>query len=265
MINFERAKSSEITKICLRCHTQREVTLWPTSFHAQSKLACTNCHSGHTPQKEYQLKDIDARRETLRGLATEIHETELWIKQTETGSEENQKATDKLQKLQAKQAKEKQELTSVEGRYRRDYEPELCLSCHKKLRVQINMQSRHPILEDKVRCSDCHNPHGGPANGIREVRITELCYKCHGQYEGPFVFEHPPVTEDCTTCHQPHGSPHDNLLIQNEPFLCLRCHAGPHSRNQTFTSPTLIGQFYNRCTGCHNQIHGSDRHAPFHY
>ena len=34
-----------------------------------------------------------------------------------------------------------------------------------------------------------------------------VCYKCHVDKQGPFVYEHVPVkTEGCSSCHTPHGS-----------------------------------------------------------
>ena len=35
-----------------------------------------------------------------------------------------------------------------------------CLSCHARQQAQMRLPSRHPILEGKTACSDCHNPHG---------------------------------------------------------------------------------------------------------
>ena len=39
-------------------------------------------------------------------------------------------------------------------------QPEVCFNCHKEQRVDTKKISHHPILEGKVSCSDCHNPHG---------------------------------------------------------------------------------------------------------
>ena len=94
-----------------------------------------------------------------------------------------------------------------------------------------------------------------------------MCFKCHGEKQGPFQAEHPPVTEDCTICHRPHGSPVDNLLIQDQPVLCLQCHPGHSDGHRTpivSVSPgspetvEAINGFYGRCTSCHSRIHGND-------
>ena len=118
------------------------------------------------------------------------------------------------------------------------------------------MVSHHPIAENKMNCSDCHNPHGGPKGMLRAESVTETCFRCHAEKVGPFTYPHPPVQDDCATCHNPHGSVVNKLLVQNEPFLCLKCHPMPHS-----PSPTSFAQRLSRCTTCHNQPHGSNENA----
>jgi DmsE family decaheme c-type cytochrome len=162
-------------------------------------------------------------------------------------------------------------------------EPSLCFNCHQHIKAKIMMPNHHPIWEGektgrmRMTCSDCHNPHGSEVRGLKtDERLNDLCLKCHARYQGPYVFEHEPVTEDCCICHDPHGSIADNLLKQNEPFLCLQCHqfhfhagkqgyegtvAPTGSRNYT----TITSNYHSfkaawttKCTQCHTQIHGSD-------
>jgi len=102
-------------------------------------------------------------------------------------------------------------------------DPQLCYSCHQEMMAKNNFPSHHPIKEGKMKCADCHNPHGELNT---HERTNDLCLTCHTRYQGPFVFGHAPVEEDCTICHDPHGSVANNMLVQNEPFLCLQCHEG---------------------------------------
>ena len=37
---------------------------------------------------------------------------------------------------------------------------EVCFTCHKEQRAQINKPAHHPIVEGKMTCSSCHNVHG---------------------------------------------------------------------------------------------------------
>ena len=79
--------------------------------------------------------------------------------------------------------------------------------------------SHHPIIENKMKCSDCHNPHGAltPGDAAATRRVNAQCTSCHADKRGPFVFSHPPVDENCLTCHNPHGSVHYKLLNEHVP------------------------------------------------
>jgi DmsE family decaheme c-type cytochrome len=142
---------------------------------------------------------------------------------------------------------------------------EVCFTCHKAQRAEIRKPSRHPILEGKVACSDCHNPHGsaGPKNLVRD-NVNDTCYTCHMEKRGPFVRTHQPVQEDCSICHNPHGTTTPNLLKVRSPFLCQSCHEPtshrdtPGSLTGTSTSANLMAR---GCLNCHTQIHGTNNPA----
>ena len=104
---------------------------------------------------------------------------------------------------------------------------EICWQCHQPIRAANFKPSHHPIIEGKVKCSDCHNPHGAitPAM-LKQPTINDQCYSCHADKRGPYVFNHPPVEENCATCHNPHGSVHARLLNESAPNLCQDCHDG---------------------------------------
>ena len=90
---------------------------------------------------------------------------------------------------------------------------ETCFGCHKTQRAQSLRTSHHPLREGKMTCTSCHNPHDGNSpKMIKAESNNELCYTCHTEKRGPFLFEHAPVMEDCVTCHAPHGSSHNRML-----------------------------------------------------
>lgn len=150
-----------------------------------------------------------------------------------------------------------------------------CYECHGEVRAAGYMPSRHPIAEGKMECTDCHNVHGGMQSFQLDGAARETCLQCHAKYEGPFVFEHAPVSENCLYCHTPHGSVADFLLKQSEPTLCLNCHsmhfhAGLESVDGDFENPQNPDRggsstpdgwkkvMLTKCTQCHSQIHGTD-------
>jgi DmsE family decaheme c-type cytochrome len=150
-----------------------------------------------------------------------------------------------------------------------------CKDCHQQVYAQFELPSHHPVPEGKMSCASCHDPHAATDFQLKtSMRLNDLCYTCHQNKEGPFVFEHAPVVEDCSLCHTAHGAIPNNLLTANEPTVCLQCHEfhfhagllspegewevggseyenprGEHSFNASFTT---------KCTQCHSQVHGSD-------
>ncbi len=145
-------------------------------------------------------------------------------------------------------------------------QPEVCFTCHKEQRAQVNKQSHHPILEGKVSCSDCHNVHGsaGPKLMKRDS-VVETCYVCHMEKRGPFVHNHRPVSDDCTNCHMPHGTTADNLLKARPPLVCYQCHSGHATPGVAGIAPAVTSAKQNTfieqgrgCLNCHTEIHGSN-------
>ena len=146
-------------------------------------------------------------------------------------------------------------------------QPGLCYTCHQKIKPQFNMPFHHRVEEGLINCSDCHNPHGGfIGKQLRSAAARDsVCYTCHADKQGPFVFEHLAIkTEGCITCHSPHGSPNPRLIkTSNLNILCLKCHTA-----STFSPASGTPDFHNQaaqyqaCTICHAAIHGSnfDRH-----
>ena len=109
-----------------------------------------------------------------------------------------------------------------------------CNTCHKEQVRAENKFSHHPMREGKMNCASCHNPHGTTSPKlVKAISTRELCFNCHAQYRGPFIFQHPPVMEDCFNCHQPHGSAYPALLKTPPIRLCRDCHITFH--NTTFT------------------------------
>ena len=144
-----------------------------------------------------------------------------------------------------------------------------CFTCHPRQRVEFRKRSHMPLHEGKIACTDCHNPHGSITEPLlRGDSVNQLCYSCHADKRGPFLWEHAPVVDSCLNCHRPHGSNHEALLTAAPPFLCQSCHAqgggfGHPSSLQTAgnlaagRSPDsrLLGR---SCVNCHVQVHGSN-------
>jgi DmsE family decaheme c-type cytochrome len=107
--------------------------------------------------------------------------------------------------------------------------------------------------------------------------VNELCYTCHTEKRGPFLFEHAPVREECSSCHDPHGSNHQRLLLAKMPNLCWNCHftgSGHFGSGDNLSTakgvpiapagspsgfPTVNSRFVGKsCKNCHVNLHGSN-------
>ena len=148
--------------------------------------------------------------------------------------------------------------------------PGACFECHRPIEAEFHLPQHHPLPENKIQCSQCHDPHGGdifkPAGGLAMARLNETCAPCHRAQTRPFVFEHAALREGCTVCHSPHGSINAKLLVQRDANLCLRCHAQNQGGfvqaghyyigNIDHTDFLRMGTCWS--SGCHTAVHGSN-------
>lgn len=151
----------------------------------------------------------------------------------------------------------------------RQTQREVCYDCHKEQRAQSFRASHHPIKEGKTACTDCHNMHGssGPKLLIKNT-VVETCYTCHAEKRGPFLWEHPPASDDCLNCHTPHGSSNPTLLKTKPPYLCQQCHDYTQHPGTAYSGkglPVSAGgtapaqqQLLRACLNCHTQVHGTN-------
>jgi len=145
----------------------------------------------------------------------------------------------------------------------------ICFQCHLEKKMEFRRPFHHPVLEGRMTCADCHNPHGEdvrPWSATTLLDVNQACFKCHKEQRGPFVWEHEATREGCTTCHQVHGSIHDKMLVARDNNLCLRCHtqvAFPTIGQSNHASRLSRGTCFS--AGCHTAVHGSnfDEHLRY--
>lgn len=236
---FEKESPKQKSEACLQCHAGKEEhNAYRRGEHWRNDIGCTDCHSPHITTKAAERVAGPAveRRDVPSAIAPvgpfAAHATNL--------------APDKM---------------LIKN------DPQLCLTCHNEMKGQFAQPFHHKVIEGAMKCSDCHNPHGGfEAKQARlAVGADAACFKCHADKQGPFVFEHAPSkVEGCTACHSPHGASNPRLLKRNNVAqLCLECHS-----NIATTGTPNTPSFHNvstariqSCTTCHAKIHGSNSHA----
>lgn len=149
-------------------------------------------------------------------------------------------------------------------------DPAACFNCHLQTHAEFNLPQHHPVVEGKMNCVQCHDPHGldimKPARGLAMARLNESCANCHREQSKAVIYEHEALREGCTVCHQPHGSINRKLLLQPDLNLCLKCHLqvqGAGVRSGDFVIGKVNHSAYlsrGACwsSGCHSAIHGSN-------
>ena len=224
IISFKHKTSKETSETCLGCHAGKEEhNNFRRGEHWRNDIGCADCHAAHSP-------------ETGRQLAA----SNVFLSPTNA---------------------QKPGVASL--KLLRNSEPQLCMSCHSETKHQFQLPFHHKVLEGAMKCSDCHNPHGGFE--LKQTRLATgvdaACLKCHVDKQGPFVYEHAPVkTEGCVACHTPHGSSNPRLLITSRVAqLCLTCHSVAHGVGAEEPAGPQHNQNaqYANCTNCHIKIHGS--------
>jgi predicted CXXCH cytochrome family protein len=232
IISFKDKDSKAISETCLACHAGKEShNNFRRGEHWQNNVGCTDCHSVHPGSRPA----LTAGSATLVAGAAEERPGE---------------ADDKMLKQS---------------------EPQLCMSCHNETKSQFQKPNHHKVLEGVMKCSDCHNAHGGFENKQTKLAVgaDQACIKCHSNKQGPFVYEHAPMKlEGCTTCHISHGSSNPKMLKRaSVRQLCLECHTGIIDElSETASVPSFHNQAqvrYQQCTVCHSAIHGSNSSNVF--
>ncbi|HSU53705.1 MAG TPA: cytochrome c3 family protein [Candidatus Dormibacteraeota bacterium] len=155
-------------------------------------------------------------------------------------------------------------------------EPSVCFQCHLQTQAEFNLPQHHPVVEGRMNCLQCHDPHGSDifkpsGGGLAMARRNESCGTCHREQTRPFVFEHEALREGCTTCHNPHGSINRKLLVEPDANLCLKCHAQVQHQaageiyigNVSHTALLRQGTCWS--SGCHTAVHGSNVHPRMFY
>jgi len=251
--------------ICYQCHAdmqQYQQIAGPHQICGPNGFNCTTCHDAHGKLRDQSRKELcltcHATGAPTMAWHTSTHDLQ-GVACTDCHNPHPNTCVPRLVNITHTYVSRPKRLPmSVD-------EPEACYKCHPKIYGLFALPSHHPLKEGKMVCSDCHDPHGQLEGNLRAERLNLLCWKCHAEKQGPFVYEHPPVTEDCSYCHEPHGTVANDLLRQPTTFLCLRCHSG-HRRRHGFANiddnVDAQAAFYTDCTQCHTQIHGSDLPGP---
>ena len=276
---FAQAPATWSVTDCQACHEKALGPSFQHSQHAKIDQSCANCHQNVGEHAKAQMNgDANGPVPSLKKLAAKD------VNATCLTCHEKANQSNYLTSMHARRnvactsCHSIHDYKSAKAQLKTKNDPETCFTCHKSQRAKSMRTSHHPVREGKMGCASCHNPHDGSTpNMIKADSVNELCYTCHAEKRGPFLFEHAPVREDCVSCHEPHGTNHTRLLTQKLPNLCWNCHltgsghfgSGDNASTEKGVQvaptgspsgyPTVNSRFIERsCRMCHVKLHGSN-------
>ena len=268
-----------VAPVCANCHEDRHASIVMTAHGYRNDAQGSMCQACHGDASDH-LKDPSKFKPANKvkygtaaekaGVCLTCHQTNRHLAFWESGKHAlNDVACTNCHDIHPK---DRGTFIAPFQTTFRPNESQICGQCHQDIRSQTLKPSHHPIVEGKIKCSDCHNVHGAVSPVmLKNATVNDQCTSCHADKRGPFVFQHPPVEENCITCHNPHGSSHYKLLREHTPNLCQDCHdAARHpgtiyGGGAAWTLPDgtpnagVNTRFIARaCLNCHSNIHGSN-------
>ncbi len=208
------------SEACLECHSDTHPRFF-TSEHAQSGVACTDCHSVHQPgHKAISLiksgdsmasadpaEKLDASSQLCVQCHTDVaakfqfnerHRLQEGILSCTTCHNPHERAT------RARLGGFKQQ--------------QVCLECHADKGGPFIFE--HGSVRGEG-CTACHEPHGSPNRHMLAFQdLGQLCYSCHAVVPGFHVSGFPSSTRfsenaNCVNCHSAiHGSNFHPAFLQ---------------------------------------------------
>lgn len=260
--------NQRVSKTCLDCHGGRDTTLAATAHGLPkdaadgpgARVGCTDCHPGDSRHWEEDPKAFPMGNPSGMTAASEArlcsschqsaHQQNMLEKNPHSANEVNCSACHSVH-------------GGTQTALLKHDEPELCLGCHQGVAGQFAKPFRHSVGEGIVKCSECHMTLNQTGRALSK-NGSNVCLTCHGEFEGPFPFEHAATldfsTEEggCLTCHEAHGAYLPRMLKQpyESPHfqLCTQCHSVPRHNLNAMHGTTWSGK---PCNDCHTDVHGS--------
>ena len=214
----DRMSAKQQSEMCQTCHDGREQFHWQGSMHAKRGVACTTCHSVHSPKAEPQLK-----------MATEMEQCATCHQQVRAETWKNSHHPIREGEISCSSCHNPHG-SQTERMVRADSINDLCYSCHTEKRGPF-LWEHAPVRES---CMTCHTPHGSNHAKLQRIANPYLCQQCHANTRHPgtlYDARNIPVAPDGL----PVPSSPSNRLVERG---CVNCHSAVHGSNHP-SSPYL--------------------------
>jgi DmsE family decaheme c-type cytochrome len=215
--SVKKLKANTINSTCLTCHEKDGQASYESSLHARRNLACTDCHSAHSPKSATAQLKTRSDSETcftchklMRAKAMRTSHHPVREGKMECSSCHNPHEGARPAMIKAESVNE------------------LCYTCHTEKRGPFLFEHA-PVRED---CVSCHEPHGSNHKPLLTSKMPNLCWNCHFTGSGHFGSGDNFSTEKGVTT-APAGAP-TGFPTVNSRFIeksCKNCHTNLHGSN----------------------------------
>jgi predicted CXXCH cytochrome family protein len=177
-------------QMCLTCHEEMDSAYTKARFHHRAiSNGCTDCHSPHASDKQYQLT------QSVPEVCSGCHEDTFKKIESAVVTHSPVKEEAACMNCHNPHQSDVRRLLSEE-------DMALCLSCHNEpievnqdeLTLMGKLLEENPLHHGPIQfgeCSECHNPHGSPYFRLLTDMYPErlyapffesnyaLCFRCH--------------------------------------------------------------------------------------
>jgi predicted CXXCH cytochrome family protein len=246
----------DVSDACRQCHDPGEATVSAKHLKYNMKTAnCTTCHDAHSHAGEGSGLPQGSRHFPYKAGKCEVCHTKPTAEKPQGGLVKPVKelcstchpATKLTPKGDNVHAPVKAGLcttchnphASAQPNLMKGRPAALCLTCHTKVKTQMNAQHKHKVLENNMNCFLCHKPHSAAEKHLLVKDELSLCGQCHkhsfshpmGKRKDGTLVREPKTGKTllCNSCHAVHGSKHAAMTTLNKDSdLCLQCHNVNH-------------------------------------
>ncbi len=210
--SLDRLLPAERSALCASCHAGGKQFFWNGSAHATQGVACTDCHSVHSPKSAEALLQHAGEVEQCVSCHKDVR-ADMW-KNSHHPIREGKMGCADCHNPHGGEGPKMLIAASVNDQ---------CYQCHAEKRGPF-LWEHAPVREN---CVSCHAPHGSNHLKLQKTSVPYLCQQCHANTR------HPGTLYDNTTLA-------DAARASNRIFnrACLDCHASIHGSNDP-SSPYL--------------------------
>ncbi|NOZ45208.1 MAG: hypothetical protein GXO79_00345 [Chlorobi bacterium] len=220
-----------VPALCYTCHDEKN-----NKKHVHVPVDdgdCLECHSVHSSDNNHLLK-----QNTISKLCAECHD----IRKADIKSKHQPVISGDCIKCHNPHQSDYRNMLKSKS-------PDLCFSCHKKMKAEIDNPDVHvPFADD---CNECHEPHYSKEKHLLTDKVPILCYNCHEEKSTKKNVHYPVEEGECFSCHEPHSAQNSALLTLPVGSTCYQCH--DIKKSKVMHQPVKEG----KCIDCHNP-HQSD-------